>query len=110
MFMTNTQIPHKHTNTPKHQTQNPQTHKTKKTKQNNTQQKHTHNNNKTTTTNGPQTPDFNLNQPGAIQGRATASWFGCLSWTTEFADRKTWTNKTKAKAELYSFGGAVVTE
>ena len=31
-------------------------------------------------------------------------------WTTEFADRKKYTNKSTATGEIYSFGGAVVTE
>jgi hypothetical protein len=32
------------------------------------------------------------------------------SWTTEFADRKKYTNKSTATGEIYSFGGTVVTE
>jgi hypothetical protein len=32
------------------------------------------------------------------------------SWTTEFADRKGYTNKATATGEIYSFGGTVVTE
>ena len=32
------------------------------------------------------------------------------SWTTEYADRKRYTNKATANSEIYSFGGAVVTE
>ena len=32
------------------------------------------------------------------------------NWTTEFANRKTYTNKATATSEIYSFGGAVVTE
>jgi len=31
-------------------------------------------------------------------------------WTTEFADRKKYTNKSTATGEIYSFGGTVVTE
>ena len=31
-------------------------------------------------------------------------------WTTEFADRKKYTDKSTATGEIYSFGGAVVTE
>ena len=31
-------------------------------------------------------------------------------WTTEFADRKKYTNKSTATGEIYSFGGEVVTE
>ena len=32
------------------------------------------------------------------------------SWTTEFADRKKYTNKSTATGEIYSFGGTVITE
>ena len=32
------------------------------------------------------------------------------NWTTEYADRKRYTNKTTANSEIYSFGGTVVTE
>ena len=32
------------------------------------------------------------------------------NWTTEYADRKRYTNKTTARNEIYSFGGTVVTE
>jgi len=32
------------------------------------------------------------------------------SWTTEFADRKGYTNKSTATSEIYSFGGTVITE
>ena len=31
-------------------------------------------------------------------------------WTTEFADRKKYTNKSTATGEIYSFGGTVITE
>jgi hypothetical protein len=32
------------------------------------------------------------------------------SWTTEYGDRKRYTNKSVATSEIYSFGGTVVTE
>ena len=32
------------------------------------------------------------------------------TWTTEYADRKRYTNKATATGEIYSFGGTVVTE
>ncbi len=54
---------------------------------------------------------YHIAKTQTIQGTEKTVYFqGNNSWTTEFADRKKWTNKTKAKAELYSFGGAVVTE
>jgi len=31
-------------------------------------------------------------------------------WTTEYGDRKKYTNKSVATSEIYSFGGTVVTE
>ena len=31
-------------------------------------------------------------------------------WTTEYADRKKYTNKSTATGEIYSFGGTVITE
>ena len=32
------------------------------------------------------------------------------NWTTEFDDRKKYTNKSTATGEIYSFGGTVITE
>ena len=31
-------------------------------------------------------------------------------WTTEYDDRKRYTNKATATGEIYSFGGTVITE
>ena len=54
---------------------------------------------------------YHIAKTQTIQGTDKTVYFqGNNAWTTEFADRKKWTNKTKANAELYSFGGAVITE
>lgn len=46
-----------------------------------------------------------------IQGTDKTIYYqGDNQWTTEIADRKTWTNRTTANSQLYAFGGAVVTE
>ena len=46
-----------------------------------------------------------------IQGTTKTIYYqGDKQWTTELSSRKTWTNKSKATAELYSFGGTVITE
>ena len=46
-----------------------------------------------------------------IQGTTKTIYYqGDKQWTTELASRKTWTNKSKAPAELYSFGGTVIPE
>ena len=54
---------------------------------------------------------YHIAKTQTIQGTDKIVYFqGNSAWTTQFVDRKTWTNKTKAKAELYSFGGTVITE
>ena len=46
-----------------------------------------------------------------IQGTSKTIYYqGDKKWTTEMSDRKTGTNSTTATSELYSFGGAVITE
>ncbi len=46
-----------------------------------------------------------------IQGVTKTIYYqGDKQWTTELSDRKTWTNKSTATSELYSFGGTVITE
>ena len=40
----------------------------------------------------------------------TVYYVNGTNWTTEYADRKRYTNKATATSEIYSFGGAVVTE
>jgi hypothetical protein len=46
-----------------------------------------------------------------IQGAPKTIYFqGDYKWSTEYNDRKKYTNKTTATSELYSFGGTVITE
>ena len=46
-----------------------------------------------------------------IQGASKTIYFqGDYKWSTEYNDRKRYTNKTTATSELYSFGGTVITE
>ena len=40
----------------------------------------------------------------------TVYYVNGTNWTTEFADRKRYTNRTTATSEIYSFGGTVITE
>ena len=55
--------------------------------------------------------NYHIAKNHSIQGIGSTVYYqGENSWTTVYADRKKWTNKSKATAELYSFGGAVVTE
>ena len=46
-----------------------------------------------------------------IQGSTKTIYYqGDKQWTTELSERKTWTNRSTATSELYSFGGTVITE
>lgn len=46
-----------------------------------------------------------------IQGTTKTVYFtGDFKWSTEYNDRKKYTNKSVATSEIYSFGGTVVTE
>ena len=49
-------------------------------------------------------------QQNILGEERTVYFKGGTSWTTEFDDRKKYTNKTTANGEIYSFGGEVVTE
>lgn len=49
-------------------------------------------------------------QQNILGAERTVYYTGGTAWTTEYADRKRYTNKTTAASEIYSFGGAVVTE
>jgi len=40
----------------------------------------------------------------------TVYFKGGTTWTTQYEDRKKYTNKSVATSEIYSFGGDVVTE
>ena len=40
----------------------------------------------------------------------TIYYTGNNHWSTEFANRKKYTNKKVATSEIYSFGGSVITE
>ena len=50
------------------------------------------------------------NQQNILGTERTVYYVEGTSWTTEYADRKRYTNKATANSEIYSFGGAVVTE
>ena len=46
-----------------------------------------------------------------IQGSTKTIYYqGDKQWTTELSSRETWTNKSKAAAELYSLVGTVITD
>ena len=49
-------------------------------------------------------------QQNILGTERTVNYVDGTRWTTEFADRKRYTNKSTATGEIYSFGGAVVTE
>ena len=57
---------------------------------------------------------YHISKEQNVLGITRTIYFkGDNSWTTEYAERKRYTNKTTAKGEIYSFGGsagAVVTE
>jgi len=46
-----------------------------------------------------------------IQGTVKTIYYeGDYKWSTNFSDRKKYTNKSVATSEIYGFGGTVVTE
>lgn len=57
---------------------------------------------------------YHISKEQNVLGTTRTIYFvGDNAWTTEYDERKTYTNKTTANGELYSFGGstgAVVTE
>ena len=54
---------------------------------------------------------YHIAKQQPILGEERTVYFkGGTTWTTEFGDRKKYTNKTTATSELYSFGGTVITE
>jgi len=57
---------------------------------------------------------YHISKEQNVLGTTRIIYFvGDNAWTTEYDERKTYTNKTTAKGELYSFGGSagtVVTE
>ena len=57
---------------------------------------------------------YHISKEQNVLGITRTIYFkGDNSWTTEYAERKRYTNKTTAKGEIYSFGGStgtVVTE
>ncbi len=55
--------------------------------------------------------NYHIAKDHSIQGIGSTVYYqGDNKWTTVYADRKKWTNRSKATGELYSFGGTVITE
>ena len=55
--------------------------------------------------------NYHIAKEQNILGTPRTVYFkGGTAWTTEYADRKRYTNKTTATGEIYSFGGTVITE
>lgn len=54
---------------------------------------------------------YHIEKEQQIQDRVDKIYYeGEYRWTTVFNDRKKYTRKADATADLYDFGGAVVTE
>jgi hypothetical protein len=54
---------------------------------------------------------YHIEKTQQIQDRTETIYYQDLHrWTTEFNDRKTYTKKADATADLYGFGGTVITE
>ena len=57
---------------------------------------------------------YHISKEQNVLGTTRTIYFkGDNSWTTEYAERKRYTNKTTASGDVYSFGGSagtVVTE
>jgi len=54
---------------------------------------------------------YHIEKEQNVLGTTRIIYFkGDTSWTTEFAHRKKYTNKSVATSEIYSFGGTVINE
>jgi hypothetical protein len=54
---------------------------------------------------------YHIEKSQQIQDKTDTIFYeGDLRWTTVFDDRKTYINETDATADLYGFGGIVVTD
>jgi hypothetical protein len=54
---------------------------------------------------------YRIQKTENIQGQLKEIYYeGEHRWTTEYPDRKTYTRKADATADLYGFGGTVITE
>ncbi len=55
--------------------------------------------------------NYHIAKTHSIQGEDQTIYFqGDYKWTTQYEDRKKYTNKTTANSEIYYFGGEVITE
>lgn len=54
---------------------------------------------------------YHIEKTQQIQDKTEKIYYENLHrWTTEYPDRKTYTSKADATADLYGFGGTVITE
>ena len=54
---------------------------------------------------------YHIGKEQNIQDKTEMIYYeGEHHWTTEYPDRKTYTKKAAATADLYGFGGTVITE
>ena len=54
---------------------------------------------------------YHIEKEQNVLGTTRTIYFtGDNRWTTEFANRKKYTNKSVATSEIYGFGGSVITE
>lgn len=54
---------------------------------------------------------YHIEKTQQIQDKTEKIYYENLHrWTTEYPDRKTYTKKADATADLYGFGGTVITE
>lgn len=54
---------------------------------------------------------YHIEKTQQIQDKTEKIFYeGSYRWTTEYPDRKKYTRKADATADLYSFGGTVITE
>jgi len=54
---------------------------------------------------------YHIEKPQQIQDKVDTIYYeGNYKWTTVFESRKKYTSKASATADLYDFGGTVVTE
>jgi hypothetical protein len=55
--------------------------------------------------------NYHIAKEQNIQGTPKTIYFlGDYKWSTNYDDRKVYTNKSVATSEIYDFGGTVVTE
>ena len=55
--------------------------------------------------------NYHIAKTQSIQGTDKTIYFqGDYKWSTNYDDRKKYTNKSVATSEIYDFGGTVVTE